>query len=139
MSDPASGIPANRMVSFTEAFPLYLKNYAKFTGRSSRGAYWWLTLVFILISFGIAIIDMFVFSSVTASLGGNGPISIIFSLATFIPSLAIGIRRLHDVGRSGWWTLLIFTIVGILVLLYWYVQPGQRKENAFGGDSEAGR
>lgn len=62
-----------------------------------------------------------------------------FGLATLIPSLAISVRRLHDVGKSGWWLLIMFTIVGILLLLYWYVQPGQRAENKFGSDKEAGR
>ncbi len=139
MSDAPSSVPAGRMVGFGEAFPLFLKNYAAFNGRSSRGAYWWSSLVYILISVVIVIVDLMLFSSVTASLQGNGPVSILFGLATLVPSLAIGVRRLHDVGKSGWWLLITLTIVGILLLLYWYVQPGQRAENKFGPDKEAGR
>lgn len=131
--------PANRMVSFGEAFPLMLKNYAKFQGRSSRGAFWWATLVIVLISFATAIIDMILFSSFVASTNGNGPVSILASLALLLPILGLTVRRLHDVGRSGWWILIVFTIIGILLLLFWYVQPGQRKENAFGPDVEAGK
>lgn len=139
MTGAVSSPPADRMVGFGEALPLYLKNYAAFNGRSSRGAYWWLALILILISIPASIIDMILFSSIVASTNGSGPVAILFSLATFIPSLAIGVRRLHDVGRSGWWLLIIFTIVGILLLIYWYVQPGQRAENKFGPDKEAGR
>ena len=82
---------------------------------------------------------MVLFSGAVAAMNGTGPLAIVFSLATLIPNLAVAIRRLHDVGRSGWWLLIMFTIVGILVLLYWYVQPGQRSENKFGPDKEAGR
>lgn len=139
MTGTSSSVPADRMVGFGEAFPLFLKNYAAFNGRSSRGAYWWLALAYSLISIAVAIADMVLFSNIVASLGGSGPISILFSLATLVPSLAIAVRRLHDVGKSGWWLLIMFTIIGIFLLLYWYVQPGQRAENKFGPDKEAGR
>lgn len=139
MSDSTGAIPANRMVRFSEALPLFFKNYAAFQGRSSRGAYWWAALAIVLISIAVAIVDTILFSGFVRSSNGNGPISILFSLATLIPSLAIGVRRLHDVGRTGWWVLIAFTVIGILLLLYWYVQPGQRRDNAYGPDSEAGR
>lgn len=135
----AETAPANRMVSFGEAFPLMLRNYAKFEGRSSRGAYWWAALVVALISIGVAIVDMIIFSNMVAATGGNGPLGILLSLALLVPNIALTVRRLHDVGRSGWWILITFTIIGILLLLFWYVQPGQRKENAFGPDVEAGK
>ena len=139
MADATSTPPADRMVGFGEALPLFLKNYAVFSGRSSRGAYWWAGLGIGLISIAISIVDMVLFSGAVAAMNGTGPLAIVFSLATLIPNLAVAIRRLHDVGRSGWWLLIMFTIVGILVLLYWYVQPGQRSENKFGPDKEAGR
>lgn len=139
MTDVTSPAPADRMVSFGEAFPLFLKNYAAFNGRSSRGAYWWATLALILITIVAAIIDMVMFSSMVAATNGNGPVSILLSLATLIPSIAIGVRRLHDIGKSGWWLLITLTIIGIFLLIYWYVQPGQRAENKYGPDKEAGR
>jgi len=132
-----SDVPADRMVSFSEALPLYFKNYVNFQGRSSRGAYWWATLALILVSIGLAIVDSIVFSSFTIE--GTGPLGALFSLATIIPGIAIGVRRLHDVGRSGWWLLIYFTIIGILLILFWSVQPGQRQDNPFGPDKEAGR
>lgn len=131
--------PANRVVSLGEALPLYLKNYAKFQGRSSRGAYWWSVLLLSIISIAASVIDLTMFSALVAQMGGTGPVGVIISLATVIPSIAIAVRRLHDVGRSGWWYLIAFTVIGILLLIYWWAQPGQRQENAFGADAEAGR
>ncbi|MFZ5617331.1 MAG: DUF805 domain-containing protein [Pseudomonadota bacterium] len=139
MTDAANAVPAGRMVSFGQALPLFFKNYFQFNGRSSRGAYWWATLALVLISIAAAVVDIVLFNDFVEAANGNGPVGILLSLATLIPGIAIGVRRLHDVGRSGWWTLLVFTIIGILVLLFWYIQPGQRKDNPFGADVEAGR
>ena len=47
----------------------------------------------------------------------------IAALALLLPALAVGARRLHDIGRSGWWQLLSLTGIGSLVLIYWWVQP----------------
>ena len=77
-------------------------------------------------------------------LGVAGPDQLItpgnaVSVVTLIPSIAIGARRLHDIGRSGWWLLLYFTIIGAFVILYWAVRNGERSENDFGPDVEAGK
>ncbi|MEM6851324.1 MAG: DUF805 domain-containing protein, partial [Pseudomonadota bacterium] len=63
----------------------------------------------------------------------------LFSLATLIPGIGLGVRRLHDIGRSGWWTLIAFTVIGLIPLIYWACQPGERSENRFGPDVEQGR
>ncbi|MEM1103752.1 MAG: DUF805 domain-containing protein, partial [Pseudomonadota bacterium] len=60
-------------------------------------------------------------------------------LATRIPGIGLGVRRLHDIGRSGWWTLIAFTVIGLIPLIYWACQPGERSENRFGPDVEQGR
>ena len=130
-------VPADRMVQFGEALGLGFKNYFQFEGRSSRGAFWWWNLCVILISFFATLIDMFVFPGMTAA--EISPISTVWSLVTFIPGIAIFVRRLHDIGRSGWWYLLVFTIIGILLLIFWAAQPGQRAQNKYGPDREAGR
>ena len=55
------------------------------------------------------------------------------SLVLLLPSLAVAVRRLHDIDRSGWWYLIIvIPIIGPLVLLYWYIQPGTDGSNQFG-------
>ena len=71
--------------------------------------------------------------------GGISPLNTLYSLAVLIPGIALSVRRLHDVGKLGWWFLIALTIIGILLLIYWYVQPGQREENQFGPDVEAGK
>ena len=55
-------------------------------------------------------------------------------LVLLIPNFAVSARRLHDVGRSGWWQLLYITIIGALVLLFWYVQPSEEGRNDYGED-----
>ena len=125
----------HRQVGFAEALGLYFKNYVKFEGRSSRGAYWWAVLWLIIFGVALGVLDAIVFPSVEVS-----PFGSIFSLATFLPSLGLGIRRLHDLGKSGWWTLLVFLpIIGALVLIFWAAQPGRREDfQKYGADVEAG-
>ena len=62
----------------------------------------------------------------------NSPLSNIFTLVALLPSLAVATRRLHDVDRTGWWMLLVFTGIGIAVLLYWQSQEGTPDRNRFG-------
>ncbi len=58
--------------------------------------------------------------------------STITSLILLLPSLAVAARRLHDVGRSGWWILIAFTVIGIIPLLIWYVTDTKDEENVYG-------
>lgn len=129
----------DRNVSFGESVSLGLANFFNFNGRSSRGAYWWWSLAIFLVSFLVAIIDMIAFPQIVATLSGNGPVGILFSLATLIPGLSLSVRRLHDTGHSGWWLLIVLTVIGVFLILFWTVQPGQRASNKFGPDVEAGR
>jgi uncharacterized membrane protein YhaH (DUF805 family) len=127
----ATAVPENRNVAFMEAVTLFFKNYVNFQGRSSRGAYWWAFLAMFIISFVLGFIE--------GMIGSPGIISNLFSLATLLPGIGVGVRRLHDIGKSGWWILIAFTIIAIPLLIYWYCQPGQRSENEFGPDVEAGK
>lgn len=56
----------------------------------------------------------------------------IVSLAFALPSLACSARRLHDIGRSGWWILLALTIIGIFLLIFWWAKEGDNNENSYG-------
>ncbi len=132
-------IPKGRMVGFPRSIPLGFKNYFAFGGRSSRGAYWYWTLFVFIAAIIAAILDVLLFPEMTQSAAALSPISTVFSLATFIPGLTVSIRRLHDIGRSGWWFLIAFTIIGVILLIYWSCKPGQRVANRFGADIEAGR
>ncbi|MFO1279738.1 MAG: DUF805 domain-containing protein [Burkholderiaceae bacterium] len=102
-----------------QAFVTCLKKYADFSGRATRSEYWWFVLCEVLI-LGIA-------SLISDWLPG------LFALALVLPALAVGARRLHDTGRSGWWLLLMLVpFIGGLFLLYWAVLPSQPSANAFG-------
>ncbi len=114
------------------------KKYATFTGRARRKEFWLYTLVIMIVSVILSIIDgaLGLADSVAP---GLGLISLIFTLLVFIPGLAISIRRLHDTDRSGWWVLLAFIpIIGSLVLLFFLVTKGTEGENRFGADPLAG-
>ena len=79
------------------------QNYAKFSGRATRPEYWYFVLVNVLISIGV---------SVFGTLSGNEYMATGYSLATFIPSLSVAVRRMHDVGKSGWFILIpVYNII----------------------------
>lgn len=93
-----------------------LKKYAVFTGRSTRQAFWMFTLINLLISIGLGVIGGLI----------NVPIiSTIYSLAVLLPAIGIGIRRLHDINKSGWWCLLPF------VNIYFWCLAATEGENRF--------
>ncbi|MDD5160630.1 MAG: DUF805 domain-containing protein [Sulfuricurvum sp.] len=113
-------------MTFKESITTCLTKYAVFTGRAPRSEYWWFVLAQLLIGFGIGFIGGFL----GIDMGG---LSLIAMLVMFLPGLAVAIRRLHDLGKSGWFYLLIFIpIIGALVLLYWFVQPSAPETNEYG-------
>ena len=63
---------------------------------------------------------------------GFGTLMIILTIVTIVPSIAVSIRRLHDINKSGWWLLLALTVIGIIPLIYWAYLKGDEKENRFG-------
>ncbi len=138
VSGSALAIPQSRIVNFGESLDLFFRNYFAFNSRSSRGAYWWATLWLLIFTIGMSFGDVIFFATMYDEFG-TGPLGLVLSLVTLVPSLSVSVRRLHDIGRSGWWVLITFTIIGIIPLIWWASQPGQRKENAFGPDHEAGR
>ncbi|MFM2098180.1 MAG: hypothetical protein RIT06_808 [Chloroflexota bacterium] len=100
--------------------------YAQFSGRASRSEYWWFALFTLIAQAAATIVDV----SIGLDLFAN-----LLTLAFLIPSFALLARRLHDVGRSGWWWLLVFTIIGAFVVLYWLIRPGDAGANKFGDPS----
>jgi uncharacterized membrane protein YhaH (DUF805 family) len=97
---------------FVGALGACFVNYATFKGCASRAEFWW-WFVFTLV--------------VTAALRGlSHNLAAVFSFATFLPSIAVTARRLHDVDRSGWWQLLYFLpVVGWIVLIFFCAEPTQ--------------
>lgn len=120
----AAAVGYTRKVSMGEAVTLFFTNYVKFDGRSNRGEYWWAVLGIVIVSFVLGFID---------GMLGIQLLGLIWSLATLVPGIAIGIRRLHDIDKSGWWLLIgLIPLVGALVLIYFFVQPPTQGPNSFG-------
>lgn len=113
-----------------------LKNYVGFSGRARRKEYWMFTLFNIIVSFVLGFIDGL--AGLEAG-GGLGMLGLLYSLAVFLPSLAVGVRRLHDTDKSGWWILLgLIPVLGWIVLLVFFVMEGTQGDNRFGPDPKAG-
>ncbi|WP_232667461.1 DUF805 domain-containing protein [Pseudonocardia sp. TRM90224] len=120
-----------------------LKQYADFRGRARRTEYWMFTLVTVLVAVVLSVLDHALFGAVTfGSVGeitGLGWLYVIYMVATLIPSLAVSVRRLHDIDRSGWWVLIGFVpLVGFIVQLVFAVTEGTRGANRFGPDPKRG-
>lgn len=124
---------------------LPLKRYAQFAGRSRRKEYWLYFLFFVLGAFVAAIVDSLLgyghsTSQVTANsafynYSSNGPVGVIWLVVNFVPLLAVSVRRLHDIDKSGWWLLIsLIPFVGSIVLLVFYCLEGTRGPNRFGPD-----
>ena len=129
------------MVGIVESISLGFKNYVKFNGRSTRAEYWWFVLFLFIGEVVLGTIDIFL---------GTGALQTLFNLVTLIPGLALDARRLHDIGRSGWWqllqlpTLYIFLqpgisnlaafaiILPVIPLIIWWIQKGTITENKYG-------
>ncbi len=119
-------------MGFTEAIRSGFSNYVNFSGRAPRSEYWYWALFAFLVSIGADIIDFILFQ------GANTPISYLVSLALLLPGVAVSVRRLHDIDRTGWWLLIVFTVIGIFVLLYWDCVKGTTGPNRFGDDPLGG-
>jgi len=122
---------------------LPLRRYAEFSGRSRRKEFWLFFLFQILVSTAIGIVfgrptyetsaGFFGISTLYNSTGGV--VQNLFALAMFIPNLAVAVRRLHDIDRSGWFLLLLFVpILGWFTLFVMYCLDGNRGYNRFGPD-----
>ena len=81
-----------------------LQKYADFTGRASRAEYWWYVLGIIIVAIVLSIIES-ILGLGKIVLGVYGPLTALLWLATIVPGIAVGVRRLHDTNRSGWWML----------------------------------
>jgi len=114
-------------MNFGQSISYCFSNYFNFNGRGSRSEYWWFVLFCIILEFVGSVWD--------ASMGdtsGNGVMYWIAVAATFFPSIAAAARRLHDVGKSGWWQLIALTIIGIIPLIIWMASVGSKKKNMYG-------
>jgi uncharacterized membrane protein YhaH (DUF805 family) len=100
-------------MNFVDAIKICFSKYADFKGCASRPEFWWWFLFTVAASLALRVI------------GRN--LSGAFSIATLLPSFAVGARRLHDIDRSGWWQLLYFLpIIGWVVLFLFWAEAGKK-------------
>ena len=107
-----------------------LKKYAVFEGRARRTEYWMFFLFNLIISFVIGFVE--------GMFGSPGILYLIYALAVLIPGIAVSVRRLHDIGKSGWWILIgLVPLVGPIILLVFAVMDSQPGDNEFGPNPKA--
>ena len=111
------------MMSFTDSIITVLSKFVDFSGRASRSEYWWFYLATLIVSIGLGIVDSILFGW---DLEDPMWLSDIFNLVIFLPILAAGVRRIHDHGKSGWFILVPF------YNLYLLIADGEPQPNLYG-------
>lgn len=127
------------MMSFKEAISICLKQkYSTISGRASRAEYWWFTLFMYIIFVAIYALMLLMAAYIKQGSGSQllgvflmlGIMSII-SILLIVPSICVTVRRLHDIGRSGWWILLSFAPIVRFVILVFTLMPSQPTANEY--------
>ena len=117
-------------MDFSEAVKSGFDHYTKFDGRASRPAFWWWFLFGVIAGVAASILDAVI---------GSAILGIIVSLGLLLPNLSVGIRRLHDTDRSGWWILIgLIPLIGFIVLIVFYVQKSDPGDNKYGPPMDEG-
>ena len=119
---------AEENYSSIDWFVKCLTNYANFSGRARRKEFRFFMLFCVILGIIAEVIDQV--------LGTQPLLNGLLNLALLVPSLAVGARRLHDVGRSGWWQLLMLTVIGILVLIWWWATETKQQNNEYGAPAK---
>jgi uncharacterized membrane protein YhaH (DUF805 family) len=112
------------------------ENYSNFKGRARRSEYWYFALMNLIILIVAAVLDNVL--GLTFGELPYGYLYVAFALAVFIPGLAVAVRRLHDVGKSGWfYFIVLIPLIGAIWLLVLFFTEGDRGENQYGPDPKA--
>ena len=114
-----------------------MKQYADFSGRARRKEYWMFVLFNIIFLIAAAILDNVL--GITFTIMGQsvpyGWLYLIYALVVLVPGLAVCIRRLHDVGKSGWWYFIgLIPLIGAIILIVWCCTDSQAGENKWGAN-----
>ena len=105
-----------------------IRKYAVFSGRAARPEYWWFVLINLIIAIAINLVAGIIFGRSSGQVVGD-----LYSLAVLLPSLGVGIRRLHDTNRTGWWYLLVFIpVIGWIVLIVFLAMASDPTSNKYG-------
>ncbi len=110
--------------TFGQAVSRFWRKFGVFSGRASRSEYWWWTLASTGVSFVLQLVGTLLSGGFVAQpqdldlLSARYVLPLLWSLATFVPALALAVRRLHDTNRSGWWYLLVLpSLIGAVLML----------------------
>ncbi len=115
-------------MSFVDSIKYCFNNYANFEGRASRSQFWWFTLFLVLVGWAVELVDFLIFRHNNIHV-----LYYVWFLVTIVPHLAVGARRLHDMGQSGWYQLLwLACCIGGIVPLVMYIMPAQPGPNQYG-------
>ena len=133
MESSSAGRPAH-MMSFTDAVQnVLMNNYANWDGRASRSEFWWFFLFWWILQFIALAIDITVLGYDFTDPAAIQMVGMIVGLALFLPALCVIVRRLHDLGKSGLWFLIIFIpLLGIIVFLVFMATEGEQLPNQYG-------
>ncbi len=115
-------------MNFGQAIKTCLNKYATFSGRATRSEYWYFFLFLVTVNIVASVLDSTIF--------GDMPVLyLIATLALLVPSIAAGVRRLHDTDKAGWWLLVgLIPVIGTIVLIVFFCQRGSVGTNQFGPD-----
>ena len=116
-------------MDFGTSIKTCFSKYGVFSGRASRSEFWWFALFGFIGGIVTTVIDVMILGY---SVESYGPTNIIFTIITFLPYLAVGARRLHDINKSGWWQLIVLTVIGLILLIIWWATVGENKKNIHG-------
>jgi uncharacterized membrane protein YhaH (DUF805 family) len=120
-------------MGFGEAIRSGFRKYVDFSGRASRSEYWWWVVFAILVGVVAGVLDAVLFPGSRRSGAYGGVLQAIAGLALLLPGLAVGVRRLHDTDRSGWWYLIIvIPLIGWIILIIFLASAGTSGVNRFG-------
>ena len=115
-------------LGFNEAVGTCFRKYFDFTGRARGSEFWYFYLFCVLIFIVATILDTNLFGYAWED---YGPLYLITNVCLIIPQISVATRRLHDTGKSGWWQLIYLTLIGILLLLYWFIKKGDTDKNRY--------
>jgi uncharacterized membrane protein YhaH (DUF805 family) len=116
---------------FIEGVSAVFHKFATFTGRARRSEFWWFCLFCVIVEVLASLLDLAF--GIRFGKSHYGPITLIFMLALFLPTWAVTVRRLHDIGKNGYNCLfMLIPIVNILLLMTWFCRDSEKKENKYG-------
>ena len=117
-------------MSFSESIRICFIKYFDFSGRARRSEFWFFNFFALFSQYAY---DFLFISQAELEIAGMASVmSLLLSCFLLIPLLAVGSRRLHDIGRSGWLQLLMITVIGIIPLMIWWVMEGPDELNKYG-------